>query len=556
MVGAARRRRARRRRPRACARAAAARSCSRRGSPRRARGDLQARLVGGGGGDAGVRAERQRDRLAARPRRAVGRHARRRASPARSRVISQSGNVAVNALASRRGLRPAHGRLVRQPGGARRRRLPRRGAPSATACGRVALYLEDDGDGERWCAALERCARAGVGVAVLKAGHVARRARAAADAHTGALAGDQRVFRALFEECGAAWAEDPHDLLEIAKALGAGRGARRRDRGDAAGGEASAVDDAAPGGDSAIAADLAAELGVDAARARARDRRAARARRCPHAATAANPLDYTSLLWDDARRAARADRGARRRPGGRAGARAVRRVRRARADPRRGRRAPTCPARLDAARAVPATARIAGLRSALLAAKALPTTPDPERIAAIGAARRARRRRRGSRSTRRRRCCGTPASRSSPGWRVSDETPRSPPGASSAAPVALKRTGAAPQGRATAAWSSTSTTSIARRAGLPRGSAAPCSSSGWPRRGTELLVAVRRDGIVPVLVVGLGGVHTELLDDVAIVPLPVDAARVDARRCSTLARRRHRRRRDARHQARRRCRSH
>ena len=38
--------------------------------------------------------------------------------------------------------------------------------------------------------------------------------------------------------------------------------------------------------------------------------------------------------------------------------------------------------------------------------------------------------------------------------------------------------------------------------------------------GAELLLAVRRDGVVPVLVVGLGGVHAEVLDDVAIVPLP------------------------------------
>ena len=38
-----------------------------------------------------------------------------------------------------------------------------------------------------------------------------------------------------------------------------------------------------------------------------------------------------------------------------------------------------------------------------------------------------------------------------------------------------------------------------------------CSSSGWPAPGVELLVAVRRDGVVPVLVVGLGGVYAELL---------------------------------------------
>ena len=45
-------------------------------------------------------------------------------------------------------------------------------------------------------------------------------------------------------------------------------------------------------------------------------------------------------------------------------------------------------------------------------------------------------------------------------------------------------------------------------------------------RGTEVLVAIRRDGLIPVLVVGAGGVHTERLDDVAVVPLPADEARI------------------------------
>jgi len=46
--------------------------------------------------------------------------------------------------------------------------------------------------------------------------------------------------------------------------------------------------------------------------------------------------------------------------------------------------------------------------------------------------------------------------------------------------------------------------------------------------GVELLVAARCDAVVPALVVGLGGVWTELLDDVAIVPLPALPARVEA----------------------------
>jgi hypothetical protein len=46
--------------------------------------------------------------------------------------------------------------------------------------------------------------------------------------------------------------------------------------------------------------------------------------------------------------------------------------------------------------------------------------------------------------------------------------------------------------------------------------------------GVELIVAARTDGIVPAVVLGLGGLWTELLDDVAVIPLPADAARIEA----------------------------
>ena len=45
--------------------------------------------------------------------------------------------------------------------------------------------------------------------------------------------------------------------------------------------------------------------------------------------------------------------------------------------------------------------------------------------------------------------------------------------------------------------------------------------------GVELLIAARADAVVPALVVGLGGIWAEALDDVAIVPLPADAERVE-----------------------------
>ncbi len=47
------------------------------------------------------------------------------------------------------------------------------------------------------------------------------------------------------------------------------------------------------------------------------------------------------------------------------------------------------------------------------------------------------------------------------------------------------------------------------------------------RPGVELLVAARSDAVVPVLVLGLGGVWTEWLGDFAVVPLPADRARVE-----------------------------
>jgi hypothetical protein len=46
--------------------------------------------------------------------------------------------------------------------------------------------------------------------------------------------------------------------------------------------------------------------------------------------------------------------------------------------------------------------------------------------------------------------------------------------------------------------------------------------------GVEVIVAAHDDGVVPALVVGLGGIWTELLDDVAVVPVPADVERLRA----------------------------
>ena len=203
-------------------------------------------------------------------------------------LISQSGNLAVNALGSRRGIRyhtviSAGNQAVVDAGAWLAALCEQEGVRS------VAMFLEQDGDGARLADALAECADRGIGVAVLKVGESAAGGRAAS-AHTGAVAGDQRVFRALVEEAGAAWARDPHELLELARVLAA---PRARPRGD--GGLAILT---CSGGDSSIAADEAERLGTELP-GLAPPTRERLAELLPDAATVGNPLDYTAMIWGD-----------------------------------------------------------------------------------------------------------------------------------------------------------------------------------------------------------------------------------------------------------------
>jgi acetyl-CoA synthetase len=425
-------------------------------------------------------------------------------------LISQSGNVCVNALASRRGL----------------------GLHTVVSCGNeavlaapdylaaladderlraVALYLEADGDPDAWCDALERCAHAGIGVAVLKAG-ASPAGAAAAGAHTAALAGDQRVVRAFFAAAGAAWAEDPHDLLELAKALAHGRRARRP-------GVAVMT---CSGGDSAVAADLAAQLGVELpalAPATVTRLRAV----LPEAATAANPLDYTSLLWDD--RAALAEL-----------------VRALGDDPAVGQvlvlfddagfedatvldavRDSGVPALVASTLPELATdSAIAGLRTALRAVHALAQpAADPARIAAMRA------QPRGEASGRfldehaaKARLTGIDVV---PG-RLTDDAVAA--WRELGGPVAVKRTGVVHKARAGGVALHLDDEAAIRAAQARLGTPVLVERMAPP--GAEMIVSVRRDGFVPVLVVGLGGVLAEALDDVAVLALPVTEAQVEA----------------------------
>ena len=201
-------------------------------------------------------------------------------------LISQSGNVAVNALGSTRGLR-----LHTVISCGNQAVLDAADYLTALAAmdgvGAVALYLEAAGDGAKLAQALALCAERDIGVVVLKAGASPLGAAAAA-AHTGSVAGDTRVLRALIEEAGASWVRNPHELLEVVKALGYGR----RVPGTGA------VIVTCSGGDAANGADEAARLGVPLPAPRPQTAAALRSV-LPPTATATNPLDYTAVLFGE-----------------------------------------------------------------------------------------------------------------------------------------------------------------------------------------------------------------------------------------------------------------
>jgi acetate---CoA ligase (ADP-forming) len=470
-----------------------------------------------------------------------------RPEPGPVALVSQSGNLAVNALATRRGLRlhtviSSGNESVVGAADYLSFLADEDGVRS------VALLLERDGDGAQLCEALASCADAGVGVAVLKVGSSSAGAAAAA-AHTGALAGDQRVFRALVEEAGAAWAADVHDLLELAKAMAA-RGRKPR-----AGGLAILT---CSGGDSGMGADEAARAGVDLPVLAAETVSALR-ERLPAAATVANPLDYTALIWGEVEtlRDLIGTVGADPVVGqvlvffdwppgiGAASWAAVQEgiLAGAGVSPAGVIVASTVPELLDDAAAwrsceagVPA---VAGLRTGIACAAALATpAADPARLREIAAAAAPRDRSAGAwlaehEAKARLRAAGVPVV---PGRVVAGEEDAVAALAELGGPVAVKRSapgllhkrgalalGVAHDDEARAAY---------RRLATENGSAhANGSASVLVERmaapGAELIVSVRRDGVVPALVVGIGGVHAELLDDVAIVPLPVTAHRAE-----------------------------
>ncbi len=463
-------------------------------------------------------------------------------------LIAQSGNVAVNALGSSRGLR----------------------LHTVVSCGNqavldavdfldalagepdlrsVALFLEGDGDGARLCDALARCADAGVRVAVLKVGASAVGASAAA-AHTGSVAGDHRVFRALVEEAGAAWATDLHDLLELAKALATPARASAPGVGIIT----------CSGGDCGMAADEAEALGVELPPIEA-----ATAERVsavlPAAAIPANPLDYTAQIWGEVEPLKEMIAGMGSDPaigqvlviydqppgiGGWAAEtwRLVRTgiVAGALESPVPTVVTSTLPDLLidDSAgeflhAGVPA---IAGLAAGLQVVRALQApAADAARLREIAAA--ARRPADGDGAwlaEHEAKALLRTAGIAVPDGRIATDREDAVAAAADAGhPVALKASSPALLHKTEAgalALGLADGPSVAaaydRLAALPLPDDAEILVERMAAPGVELLVAARRDAVVPALVVGLGGTWTELLADAAVIPLPATPERVAA----------------------------
>jgi acyl-CoA synthetase (NDP forming) len=491
------------------------------------------------------------------------------ATPGAVALVSQSGNVAVNALATRRGLR--FHTVIASGNQAVLDAADYLAWLAATGdVGAIALYLEDDG-GPRLCDGLAACADVCVPVVVLKVGSTSAGA-AAASAHSGALAGDQRVFRSLIEQAGAVWAADVHELLELSKTLAvpAARGSQRA-------GHARVADRESPGlaimtcsgGDSAQGADEAQLLGLSLPPLSA-PTLARLAELLPSAATAGNPLDYTAVIWGEIEPLAELVRALGSdpaidlvlvfydQPHGMVGAPAESWAAVREAVMLGAARSPvptlvssTLPELLDDGAAwemigagVPA---VAGLRTGLRCAAAMlgvgRREPDSERLRSIAA-------------TARRGGAGGSAAGAGP-WLAEHEAKRllgaaGIPFADSfvvdsaedavavravlGGTIALKLSAASVQHKSDIGGIALG---LADDDDVARAFAAlaplalehdgvvlaeQMAASG----GVELIVAAHRDGIVPALVIGLGGIWTELLDDVCVLPLPVDEARIRA----------------------------
>ncbi|HUM17711.1 MAG TPA: acetate--CoA ligase family protein [Candidatus Nitrosotalea sp.] len=147
-------------------------------------------------------------------------------------------------------------------------------------------YLEDIKDAGRFREALARAHRRGVPVFVLKSGRSAV-GRRAASSHTGALAGEDAVYDAVFADWGAIRCADPAELLALPQAFLRYHEAGRR---------VAVLSNS--GGLGVLSVDLCVDLGLipaDFTAATTAELRAA----LPGFAAAANPVDLTAQMLTD-----------------------------------------------------------------------------------------------------------------------------------------------------------------------------------------------------------------------------------------------------------------
>ena len=156
--------------------------------------------------------------------------------------------------------------------------------PRVTAFG---LYLEGVKDTERFARAADKARSAGKPIAVIKSGRTAAAARTA-HSHTGALAGADSVFDAFCRQAGIARCDTLGTLCETLKVFHSG--------GALAGRKVLIM--GASGGDMAMTADVARSLDLDFAPV-PQDAAAKLQELLTDRVTVANPFDIHTYLWFD-----------------------------------------------------------------------------------------------------------------------------------------------------------------------------------------------------------------------------------------------------------------
>jgi acetate---CoA ligase (ADP-forming) len=156
----------------------------------------------------------------------------------------------------------------------------------------IATYLEGAAQGRRLAAAMARAKANGKDVVFLKGGRSAASARAVA-AHTGALAGQARVWESVLAAVGAVQAYSLEELIEVSVALDAASG-----KPPAAGRRVGIV--SYGGGSGVLAADQCTEAGLEVP-ALSEPLRAELSELAPPIASLRNPIDLTPEAFNQER---------------------------------------------------------------------------------------------------------------------------------------------------------------------------------------------------------------------------------------------------------------